>query len=322
MRWLRPFLGALSPAGSRGFLTILVFHRVHHRPDPLFPLEMHAGPFSERLDWIGEWFNVMDLEQAVTALAAGTLPARALAITFDDGYADNFTVAWPLLRQAGLPATFFVVPGYLDGRCMWNDIVIESVRGARGSMLDLSEMGLGRHDISSIDARRRSIAALLSELKYRAFEDRSQCAQEIASAAMIEIPRNLMMTSAQVRDLAVAGMGVGAHTKFHPILARIDDRTARAEISSGREMLESIIGRRVTLFAYPNGKPGQDYTGVHVRMARELRFVAAFTTAPGAARKGCDLHQVPRFTPWDRTAARWGVRLARNLAVRPVRVAE
>jgi len=203
---------------------------------------------------------------------------------------------------------------------MWNDAIIESVRRAHGSVLNLSRIAFGTHDISSIDARRRLITMLLSELKYRSLEERSQCSHEIAAAARIEAPRDLMMTSAQVRGLAAAGMGVGAHTKYHPILARTDESTALLEISSGREMLESIVERPVTLFAYPNGKPGQDYTGVHVRMARELRFVAAFSTAPGAARMGSDFYQLPRFTPWDRTAVRWSARLVRNFAIRPERV--
>jgi peptidoglycan/xylan/chitin deacetylase (PgdA/CDA1 family) len=322
MRWLRPLLGILSPAGSRGRLTTLIFHRVHHRPDPLFPLEMHAAAFLERLDWIRGWFNVMDLEEAVTALAVGKLPARALAITFDDGYADNYSVALPLLRQAGLSATFFVASGYLDGGCMWNDAIIESVRRAHGSVLNLSPIAFGTHDISSIDARRRLITTLLSELKYRDLQERSECAREIAAAARVETPRDLMMTSAQVRHLAAAGMGVGAHTKHHPILARTDEPTARQEIADGREILESIVGRRVALFAYPNGKPGQDYTVTHVRMTRELGFVAAFSTAPGAARTGSDRYQLPRFTPWDRTAVRWSARLARNFAIRPEHVIE
>ncbi|TMH02351.1 MAG: hypothetical protein E6H67_15150, partial [Betaproteobacteria bacterium] len=98
-RWFRPLLRILSPEGSRGRLTILIFHRVHERPDTLFPNEIHADVFRERMRWIRSSFNVLPLDDAVTALAQGNIPARALAITFDDGYADNFTVALPILRE-------------------------------------------------------------------------------------------------------------------------------------------------------------------------------------------------------------------------------
>ena len=98
--WVRPLLELLSPAGARGRLSILIFHRVHPQLDPMFPGEMHAATFRERMGWIREWFNVLPLDDAVTALSRGMLPSRALAITFDDGYADNFTVALPILKQS------------------------------------------------------------------------------------------------------------------------------------------------------------------------------------------------------------------------------
>src|SRR5438876_5084025 len=113
LNWLRAVFGLLSPVGSRGRLTILMFHRVHGQRDDLFPNAMHAAIFHERMLWIRSWFNVLPLDEAVTALRKGTLPARALAITFDDGYADNCTMALPILRQLGLHATFFICTAFL-----------------------------------------------------------------------------------------------------------------------------------------------------------------------------------------------------------------
>ena len=76
---LRRVLATLSPAGPRGRLTILQFHRVHARPDALFPRDVDATAFRERLAWVRAWFNVLPLEDAVRALARGTLPERALS---------------------------------------------------------------------------------------------------------------------------------------------------------------------------------------------------------------------------------------------------
>ena len=122
-----------------------------------------------------------------------------------------------------------------------------------------------------------------------------------------------MLTATQLRSLAAAGMGIGGHTVTHPILARLDDGSARLEIGGGREALEAMIRQPIRLFAYPNGKPGQDYSAVHVRMAQELGFTAAVSTAPGAARAGDLLHELPRFTPWGHSVGRWGAMLARNV---------
>ena len=107
-------------------------------------------------------------------------------------------------------------------------------------------------------------------------------------------------------------MEIGGHTVTHPILARLPSSAARTEIVQGREQLESLLGAPVTLFAYPNGKPGQDYLPEHVAMVRELGFSAAVATAWGAASATTDAWQLPRFTPWDKTPARFMVRLLWN----------
>jgi peptidoglycan/xylan/chitin deacetylase (PgdA/CDA1 family) len=313
--WLRPLIGALSPAGPRGRLTILIFHRVHARPDDLFPNQTHAAAFRERMLWIRSWFNVLPLDEAVTALDRGSLPTRALAITFDDGYADNATVALPILRRLGLPATYFVATAFLDGGRMWNDTIIESVRRSRDD-LDLTSAGLGKYPVGSPQARRTAIGAIIAELKYLPPEERLARVERIAAQAAATLPDDLMLSGDQLRSLAAAGMGIGGHTVSHPILAGLDDATARREIADGRDMLEGIVRQPVRLFAYPNGKPNVDYTAAHVRMTKELGFAAAVSTAPGAARAGDSPYQLPRFTPWDRTPARWGGRLARNLFTR------
>src|ERR1044071_7430526 len=81
------------------------------------------------------------------------LPKRALSITFDDGYADNYNVAAPILLRLGLAATFFVATGFLDGGCMFNDVVIEALRCAGGAELDLDDLGLGRHPLGDPDRK-------------------------------------------------------------------------------------------------------------------------------------------------------------------------
>ena len=129
-----------------------------------------------------------------------------------------------------------------------------------------------------------------------------------------------MMTADDVGRLHAQGMTIGAHTVNHPILTRISDAEARTEIELSRRHLEEITGASVRLFAYPNGKPTDDYGLRHVEMVRELGFDGAVSTAWGAARRGSDPFQLPRFTPWDRQRWRYGLRLLRNF-VEPRRIA-
>ena len=309
---LRACGSAASPGGRRARLSTLIYHRVHPSMDPLFPGEVDAARFDLTLGWLKQLFNVIPLGEAVDRLQAGTLPARPACITFDDGYADNESVALPLLKKHGLHATFFVSSGYLDGGRMWNDTLIEAVRAYQGDRLDLSHMDLAVYPTSTAAEKRAVIDALIDAHKYLPPAKRQHSVNAVAEHAGVSLPRDLMMTSDQVRGLSAAGMTVGAHTVSHPILSSLDADRARSEIAQARETLQAITRDPVDLFAYPNGKPEKDYLPAHVSMVRQLGFKAAVSTAHGTARHGDDVFELPRFTPWDRTPARFGLRLLRN----------
>lgn len=310
---LRLPLTLLSPAGARARLSTLIYHRVLPRPDPLFPDLPEAAQFEAQMRWVRDWFNVLPLAEAVDRLQRGTLPERALAITFDDGYADNEELAAPILRRLGLAATFFVATGYVDGGLMWNDRVIEALRACRTDEIDLTSLGLGRLEIRTPVLRRQAIDRVLAEIKHLDYAEREAAVATIVAIAGDPPMPRLMMRPEQVVRLQASGMTVGAHTMSHPILARLDAKSARAEIGGSREQLEAMLRGRVDLFAYPNGVPGRDYTAEHVEMARRCGFKAAVSTAWGVARRESDPYQLPRFTPWDRSRTRFGARLALNL---------
>jgi peptidoglycan/xylan/chitin deacetylase (PgdA/CDA1 family) len=315
MAWAyRLGLKALSPSGASARLSVLIFHRVLASPDPLRLGEPTGEQFEAKLRWVKNRFNVISLSEAVRGLKNGALPERPLAITFDDGYADNHEIALPILRRLGLPATFFIATGYLDGGRMFNDTVIEAIRETRGNTLDLSDLELGCHAIETDNERRSAVNAILGKLKYFVPERRESVAEAIAARACAKLTANLMMRSEDVVAMRRAGMEIGAHTVSHPILKEIDMATARREIDNGRKRLEEMIGERIGLFAYPNGQPGRDYAADHVALVRALGFDAAVSTAWGAAGPGADLYQIPRFTPWDRQPWKFGLRLARTIA--------
>ena len=153
---LRTLGSIVSPAGPRGRLAILIFHRVLRTADAMLD-EMDAASFDRHVGFLRREFNVLPLGEAVTALSHGSLPARALSITFDDGYANNEEVALPILLRHGVVATFFVATGFLDGTTMFNDDVIEIVRSAPKGDYDLSELGLPSCTLTDIETRRKAL---------------------------------------------------------------------------------------------------------------------------------------------------------------------
>jgi peptidoglycan/xylan/chitin deacetylase (PgdA/CDA1 family) len=309
-RWLRALAGALP--GDRSRLSILIYHRVLSRPDGLNNWDPTADEFDGQIRALSRFFTTLPLGEAVERLRKGALPAHAACVSFDDGYRDNVDVALPILRRHGVPATFFIATGYLNGGRMWNDTVIESIRRCEPEDIDLSSLGLGAVPLSSAELRRKAIGRILSALKHLPGGEREAKVAEIEAIAAATLPRDLMMRDQDVRALRAAGMEIGAHTETHPILTRLATADARREIDQSRERLAAILGEPVSLFAYPNGKPGQDYAAEHVRMVREAGFSAAVSTAWGVASTGSDVFQLPRFTPWDRGPARFALRLLLN----------
>src|SRR6185369_11934298 len=189
-----------------------------------------AAGFEAQMRWVKNWFNVLPLGRAIELLYEGRIPPRALAITFDDGYADNEELAAPILARVGLTATFFVASGFLRGGCMWNDRVIEAIRGCPTEMLDLSAQGLERYRLGDPAERRRAVWAIPRRIMHLEQAHREAVAEAIATIAGAGSIPSPMMRPEQVRHLRTLGMDVGAHTITHPILTRLSQREARNEI--------------------------------------------------------------------------------------------
>lgn len=275
----------------------------------MFPLETDAARFDWQMALLRRYCNPIGLGDGVQRLRRGTLPSRAVAVTFDDGYADNATVALPILQRHEVAATFFVATGFLDGGRMWNDTVIEAIRRAEGEHIDLTDIGLTAVPLRDAAARGAVAEKILGSVKHLHPVERLAKVEALRERVSARLPDDLMMTSAQVRQLADAGMEIGAHTVNHPILRSLSPAEATLEISTSRDRLRGIIGRKVTAFAYPNGRPGDDYTERDRDLVASLGFDYAPSTRRGVATQQTDHYQLPRFTPWDQTPHRWLARL-------------
>jgi peptidoglycan/xylan/chitin deacetylase (PgdA/CDA1 family) len=305
----------LSGRGRRASLIVLMYHRVLATPDPLLPDEPTAAEFAAQMDLIAENFHVLRLSDAAHRLRSGTLPPRAVSITFDDGYSNNLRVAQPILAQRALPATVFVAPGFLgDGR-MFNDTIVECIRRAPAE-LDLSKAGLSTFLLADMTSRRNAITNIIGALKYLECKERHARAQLIAEIVGAELPTDLMMNASEVRAAYHGGLEIGAHTVNHPILARLEPDAAEDEILKSRHQLQEITGGSVTSFAYPNGRPNSDYGAQHVAVVKKAGFELAVSTAWGAATIQSDPFQLPRIAPWDRDAIRFAGRMLRGFRER------
>lgn len=307
----------LSSKNDNGRLSILIYHRVLSQPDPMRPEEIDKTNFQWQMNLLARYFNVLPLTVAIRRLIEGRLPVRAVCITFDDGYADNLKIALPILQKLGLPAAFFIATGYLDGGRMWNDTVIEVLRNFPKAILDLSARELGIYHLNTIQARIATARCLINSLKYISLPEKAEHINYLESLVPSSLPNDLMMSSQQVAELHAMGMEIGAHSVNHPILTGLEKKMAWWEITECKEHLESLTKDRIKLFAYPNGKPGQDYLPEHITIVKKLGFEGAVTTLCGASTSQTDRWQLPRFRPWDNSPFPFMARLLWNYRLIP-----
>lgn len=293
-------------------LSILIFHRVLASYDFMRPGEITAKEFDQKMQLIAKYFTPLPLLEAVERLKNGTLPQRAICVTFDDGYRDNAEVAYPILKKHNIPATFFVASGFLDGGRMWNDTVIETVRNCQDKELSLIDLGLGTFLTETEQAKEKSAQTIIQQIKHLPQDERDQKVAGISSYAK-GLPNDLMMDSVQVKNMAEQGVSIGGHTVTHPILATLTAKKAEQEIRQGKQELESITQQAITEFACPNGKPGQDYLPEHVDIIKKLGFKLAVSTQWGVSNSNSDIYQLNRFTPWDKGESKFLARLVNNL---------
>ncbi|MFN8108271.1 MAG: polysaccharide deacetylase family protein [Thermoleophilia bacterium] len=263
-------------------LTILSYHNVEGTW--AFPSAPGAGlrGFRDQLDWLTARANVVRLEESLQALAAGErLPARAVAITFDDGYRDNLDLAADELRRRRLPATFYLVPGLIDRSVRpWWEVVAWALRCGSADTLTWE----GRTVVLRSGAGRGAFAREVARSMKRVdrAERETQLDELITQLRPGPQPDfgGLYVDAAGARGLADAGFHVGSHSSWHAILSQETPQEQAADLAGSRSHLEGLLQRPVLALAYPNGT-SSDYSPATVDAARAAGFTSAVTTRVG-----------------------------------------
>ncbi len=313
---LKPLTGTIAALRGGRRIVVLTYHRVLAEPDPLRSGDVTAADFESHVRTIGRYFNAMTFGDAAATLAGGGFPSNCVAITFDDGYRDNHDIALPILKKHGVPATFFVTTGFLDDDVMWNDVVIESVRARIGDSIDLGAIGGERETLETADDAAALLRKILPKIKRLPPDQRPQAVADLSRAAGYVRNARFMMTESEVRSMHQSGMEIGAHTVSHPILMNLEDDDAYREIEDSKRALEGITGEPVSSFAYPNGRPGKDFSDREVELVRRAGFRCAATTEWACATPDADAFRIPRVSLWGGGSSGTLFRLTRSFATR------
>jgi peptidoglycan/xylan/chitin deacetylase (PgdA/CDA1 family) len=237
---------------------VLVYHRIADLDADPMGLAVRPRHWAQQLEVLRSR-EVAPLEDVVARRAA----AGALAVTFDDGYADNL-----LLREAGIPITVFIATGHVEeGRPFWWDRVTAACRDREGDLVTVEDRAfiLG-------DAARRHLAAWL--------QPRPATEIEAVLDALAAPATDRPLTLEELRDLA-RHVTIGAHTRTHRSLRHATREEQRREVQRSRDDLADWLGTSPTAFAYPFGVPGEAFDEVSKAVVREAGFAVAVQNAGG-----------------------------------------
>lgn len=276
--WSIRLLAWLLRYPSRNVPRILVYHRFGDTRRAISALE-----FERQLQYLKERCTVVSLSHLVAGLSGSrVVPPNPLVITVDDGYADFYHLAFPLLRRYELPCTFFVTTGFVEGhKWLWPDklawLLIQKER--------FPDVQIGNQIVSggSSDYVPRLWGQVLGLLREM---DASRTEFELEALAKqlgLEFPADPApgfeaCTWAQLREMEDGGLiEVGGHTRSHSILSKVKQANLSEEINGCLEDLTSNLGLRPRAFCYPNGKPA-DFNPIVRDAVEKAGFTCACTS--------------------------------------------
>ena len=257
-----------------------------------------AAAFAEQLDYLKTYYSVLSLTELESCLnKRKPLPENAAAVTIDDGFHDAYEIAFPLLRERAMPATLFVITGFVDQKIwLWTDklryLISHLPNGPTQFAFDGHNLNLNLDDASSRSKASDKINSILKSLPEN---QKNAAIEEISATLNLRLPAQppaeyAAMTWDQVRQMSRAGIEIGSHTVTHPILPNVDDDQLRDELVNSKIRLESELGYPVTLFCYPNGSYDERVEAA----VRDAGYNVAVTTVPRLNDRQNDIHALAR----------------------------
>lgn len=282
---------------TQGRLLVLMYHRVEDNVQGYdFAPSVTCAKMEQHMSYLRQKYKIISLDELSEYVHSRTLPSGdCLAVTFDDGYRDNYLNAYPILKRYNIPATIFLTSGFIGkSELFWWDRVsrILMAMTEKDAKLELADdiypptLTKILEDLSRVKGKNsRKRQRLVEELK-RIYEDKklqilvdlekniSTCLPEMPAP-----PQNLNWD--EVREMSKNGMTFGSHTVTHPIMTRINTKTAKWQVVQSKKRIEAQLGREVLHFAYPNGQP-EDFNAEIRKIIRDEGYKSACSTIDGS----------------------------------------
>ncbi len=308
--FLRLGMGLVSRTGlarflhsrlDRNQLSIVMYHAVVRKPlevaDWCF---IDEDVFRKQIAYLKQYFRVVSLGEAIAMLTSGSICSPTLAITFDDGYQNNYDVAFPVLASYDCPATIFLTTKYIDSDLIpwFGRLHLALTHTTKRSLLwDGTNFRL-----STLAQRASASIALHKSLKQQHPFSLDDLVTEISRKLAVDTERKFisgspyhMLRTDAIRAMSKSGLiEFGAHTHTHSILSRLSPDEQRKEILGSLHLVYDLTGDPCTLFAYPNGSPS-DYDRSSIELLRASGARAAVSTISGPNTIHTSLMELRRY---------------------------
>ena len=281
------FAGRLAPTRA----AILMYHSICDDPrqtDHILGVSRDRASFEAHMETLARHYSPVTIQDVADFARSGRpLPRRAVAVTFDDGFADNYEIAMPILNRYGIPATIYVmVDAVANGKLPWYCRLRFAFNTTRKP--DWTDPRTGRsYPLAGTEQRGAALTsawengARLTGAVQQEFVERTERDLEVEP---FNGNHGFMLTWEQARSLRKAGHTIGAHTLSHPNLAQVSQDEAQSEIAGSKTQLEQRMGEPVEHFSYPHPALNPQWSDKTLEITREAGFKSAVLTARGPVR--------------------------------------
>lgn len=273
--------------------TVLLYHGVHGSDLTLegrnsSGKHISAARFERQMAYLAEHQAVVSMAEIAAAYRGdGELPDGAVAITFDDGFLNNYTEAWPILEALGLPATFYLATGFIGtGRMIWSDVLEANILGASGATLtlDLPEWAVRRWAIEGLDGKIAAFNEIKTICKALPNQEKDTVIDQVVAGCKAEVacdhPLYAFMSWREAKEMDTSPLvDFGAHTVDHVSLAKVSPEVLSWQIDESVATLREHLGS-CEFFSYPEGQE-DDYDDVVVAYLQSCGFDHAPTAIDG-----------------------------------------
>lgn len=297
--------------------VVLRYHSIQDRPEQYSNTigrgSLHAtSVFERQMELIAKRFNAVSIDDVALFLKGEKIPPpRAVAVTFDDGYKDNFRIAAPILNRLGIPGTFYVLVDSVNrSKAPWYCLLRHAFMTARNR--NWKDPATGTiHELTDSQGREPiflEVAGVCSKSSASQRDELVRNATRLLDPEPFPNESDLMMSWDDARMLSKSGHIVGSHTMTHPNVAQVSAADARSELADSKRKLEEELGQPVKHFAYPHPALNPQWNESTLKITEEIGYATAVTTTSGAVRANARLLAIPRtYIPREEVDFLWHI---------------